>query len=94
MSVDTFIERLAGIVVIELYKLPRDLDEAISHLPAIVFTALVVPALLYPNGTLFASLHNNRLIAGSLAAIIAIKTQNILFTITAGMILLYFLQAL
>ncbi|MCB0000813.1 MAG: AzlD domain-containing protein, partial [Anaerolineales bacterium] len=44
-------------------------------------------------GSLDISLHNFRLLAGLGGALVAWKTRNVLFTILAGMLLLWTLEA-
>jgi branched-subunit amino acid transport protein len=61
--------------------------------PAAVLTAVVIPLLFYEDGALEASLGNERLLAGLVAALIARRTRSVLFTLGGGMATLWTLQA-
>ena len=45
----------------------------------------IVPALFLPKGQLDITLHNHYLLAGILAAVVAYKSRNIVYTIVLGM---------
>jgi branched-subunit amino acid transport protein len=62
--------------------------------PPAALTAIILPELLTPGGTLDISLNNHRLIAGLLAIIVAWRTKNIFLTIIIGMAALLIMQAL
>lgn len=70
-------ERLGGV--------PPRLETALGFVPAAVLSALVVPAVLAPEGSL-SVLGNDRLIAGAVAALVAWYTESILATIVVGMV--------
>jgi branched-subunit amino acid transport protein len=69
-------------------------QRALRFVPAAVLSAIIFPELLVWDGTLFLSPANPRLIAGILAALIAWRTKNVLFTIGVGMVVLLALQQL
>jgi branched-subunit amino acid transport protein len=69
-------ERLGGV--------PARVETALGFVPAAVLSALVVPAILAPDGSL-SVLGNDRLLAGVLAAVAAWYTESILATIVVGM---------
>jgi branched-subunit amino acid transport protein len=58
-----------------------------------VLAAVVMPLLFLQDGALEASLGNERLIAGLLAALIAWRTRNVLLVLGGGMVALWTLQA-
>jgi branched-subunit amino acid transport protein len=62
--------------------------------PAVVFPALLAPALLFRDGMLAVSLGNGRLIAGIMAVIVARSTKNLPLTVVLGMTTLCILQAI
>ncbi len=86
--------RLSFIVFLDKARVPTMLRQALRFVPIAVLSALIAPALFFPNGTLDVSLSNNRLIAGTLAILVAWRTKNVLLTIGSGMACLLILQAL
>jgi len=68
-----------------LGEVPETAETALGMVPAAVLAALVAPAVLAPEGTV-AVLGNDRLLAGSAAALVAWYTENILATIVVGLV--------
>ncbi|GHO46176.1 AzlD domain-containing protein [Ktedonospora formicarum] len=60
--------------------------------PIAVLTAIILPQLVLPTGSIDFSTGNPRWIAGILAALIAWWTRNVFLTIAAGMVALWLLQ--
>lgn len=54
--------------------------------------ALVVPRLVYVGGSLALGVENTQFIAGSLAALVAWRTENMTATIAVGMVALWRLE--
>lgn len=94
IGLGTFALRLSFIHLWGRIELPQVVHRALRFIPAAVLAALVVPALVRPEGAIDFSLHNLRLIAGVLAAAVALLTRNVLFTLGAGMAALWLLQAI
>lgn len=94
IGLGTFALRLSFIHLWGRVQLPEIVHRALRFIPAAVLAALVVPAIVRPEGALDLSLHNLRLIAGLLAAVVALFTRNVLLTLAAGMGTLWLLQAL
>ena len=90
----TFALRLSFIALLGRMETPLFLGRALRFVPAAVLTAVVVPLLFYENGSLEASLGNERLLAGLVAALIAWRTRSVLFTLGGGMATLWALQAI
>lgn len=86
MAAMTFITRFASLGIFRTTGLPAWLDRWLKHIPTAILTALIVPALLLPQGELFISLQNHYLIAGLLSAVIAYRSRNILATLGVGML--------
>lgn len=63
---------------------PRRVEVALGMVPAAVLSALVVPAVLAPDGTVVLA-GNGRLVAGAAAALVAWYTESILATIVVGL---------
>ena len=90
----TFGLRLSFIFLFGRVDAPPMLQRALKYVPVAVLPALVLPSLLIRDGTLDASLGNERLIAGILAAVVAWRSKSVLLTIVVGMISLWILQVL
>jgi branched-subunit amino acid transport protein len=94
MGIITYGIRLSMIVLLEKIEIPDRLKQALRFVPPAVLSAIIFPELLQPGGYLDISLGNERLLAGLLAIIVAWRTKNVLWTIAAGMAVLWFLQSL
>ena len=90
----TFALRLSFIALVGRMATPHFFGRALRFVPAAVLTAVVIPLLFYANGALDFSLGNERLLAGLVAALIAWRTRNVLFTLGGGMAALWTLQAI
>lgn len=88
----TYLLRLSFILIFQRVQIPAYMDRILRLVPPAVFSAMVLPELLVRDGSIQFSITNLRLIAGLLAAIIAIKTRNVLATIASGMVILWILQ--
>lgn len=75
-------------------EMPPRLVRALRFVPAAVLAALVVPALVYSDGALALHAGNARLVAGTLAAVVAWTTHSVVWTIASGMATLWVLTAL
>ncbi len=92
MAVITFLLRFSFIALLDKITLPPVVERGLQYVPAAVFSALIVPALVYNNSELYLSPFNPRLLAGLIAAVVAWRTRNILLTITVGMVSLWLWQ--
>ena len=90
----TFALRFSFIALLGRIQIPPPLGRALRFVPAAVLTAVVIQLLFYKNGALEVSLGNERLLAGLVAALIAWRTRNVLFTLGGGMATLWTLQAI
>ncbi len=81
----TYGVRLVFIVLSDRVVLPALAQRALRFVPVAILTAIVVPALVYPAGTLNLSPLNARLLAGTIAIVIAWRTHNIALTLAGGM---------
>lgn len=89
----TFTIRLSFISLFGAMEIPDMVRRALRFVPPAVLTAIIIPELLMPTGTINLSPGNDRLVAGLLAAVVAWRTKNVVLTILAGMLILYLLQA-
>jgi branched-subunit amino acid transport protein len=85
--------RLSFIVFMGKLRVSPRAQQALRFVPVAVLSALIAPALFFPDGSLALSFSNIRLIAGILAILVAWRTKNVLLTIFTGMACLLILQA-
>lgn len=88
----TFGIRLSFIVILDRWQPPDIIQRSLRFVPVAVLTAIIVPELVMPGGTVDISIGNLRLLAGIVAILVAWKTKNIVWTIIAGMGVLLGLQ--
>jgi branched-subunit amino acid transport protein len=88
----TFGMRFSFIYLFGRYEIPETLRRALRFVPPAVLSAIVLPELLIQSNQFDFSLTNFRLLAGTVAVLVAWKTRNTLLTILAGMAALLILQ--
>lgn len=94
MGLITYAIRLSAIVGLKDKTIPTGVREALDFVPPAVLSAIIFPELLMHGGAVDLTLGNARLIAGVIAAFVAWRTENVLWTVGAGMAVLWILQAL
>lgn len=85
MTLVTFSVRYLPLLVVGRIQLPNNVMRALRYVPVAVLTAIIVPVMLRPQGTLFLSFENAYLVAGVASVVIAWRTRNLLATIAGGM---------
>ena len=90
----TFGTRLSFILLLDRIKVPGWFQRSLRFVPLAVLSAIILPDLAFHNTVIDLSLHNPRLYAGALAALVAWRTKNMLLTILVGMVALLLLLAL
>jgi branched-subunit amino acid transport protein len=88
----TFGMRFSLIFLFGRFEVPETMRKALHYVPPAVLSAIIVPELFYPSGSLDLSFGNTRLLAGIIAMLVAWYTKNTLLTILAGMAVLLILQ--
>jgi len=94
MGIITYAIRLSMIVLSGQIQLGERLQWALRYVPPSVLSAIILPEMLQPGGTVDISLGNERLLAGLIAIVVAWYTKNMIWTVAIGMIALWILQAL
>jgi branched-subunit amino acid transport protein len=84
--------RLSFILLYGKKEMTPRLQQSLRFVPPAVLSAIIFPELLMPGGQFDFSLGNPRLLAGTLAALVAWRTKNVLLTIVVGMVVLLVLQ--
>lgn len=92
IGVITLLTRASFIILAERLRLPQPVQRALQFTPIAALTAILIPEIVAPSGTLQLAQAAPRLIAGAVAAVIAWRTRNITLTIVVGMALLWLLQ--
>lgn len=88
----TFFTRFAFTMLFRRFKISERWNMFMVYVPIAVFTTIIVPALLVPNGELDISFQNEYLIAGIIALLVAYKTKNVVGTVIIGISLILFLR--
>lgn len=83
-GVVTFIIRLSFIAAEGKVAFPPGFRRLLPFVPVATLTALVIPELLMPQGTLWLAWDNARLMAGLTAITIAAMTRSVLWTLVGG----------
>ena len=90
----TFATRLSFIFLLDKIKVPDWFRRGLRFVPVAVLSAIILPELTSPTGTLDLSWHNSQLFAGIIAILVAWRTRNVILTILAGMAALLIFQTL
>jgi branched-subunit amino acid transport protein len=86
MSLVTFAVRYPMLVIFGKLNPPDSIFRALKYVPPAVLTAIIVPALILPDGyQLTIKLTNAYLLAGFVAFGVAWRSRNLLWTIIIGM---------
>lgn len=81
----TYLTRLSFIFLMDHLKMPEWFRRGLRFVPAAVLSAIILPELVKPEGTLNLTINNPQLFGGLVAILVAWKTRNVLLTIAAGM---------
>jgi branched-subunit amino acid transport protein len=90
----TFGQRLSFICLLPVSSLPAPVRRSLRFIPPAILSAIVIPELASPGGTLNISLGNERLIAGTIAAIVAWRTRSTWLTIGVGLVAIWLISIL
>jgi branched-subunit amino acid transport protein len=85
MALVTFLIRYPMLAIVGRIELPAVLMRALRFVPVAVLTAITIPAMLMPQGTIDLNLNNAYLYVGIISGLIAWRTKNLLLTIVLGM---------
>ena len=85
MAAVTMATRIPVLVWLSKRKLPEGLFRALRYVPPAVLAAIIVPAVLLPEGMLALGWDNAPLVAGIVAVLVSWRTRNLLLTILVGM---------
>jgi branched-subunit amino acid transport protein len=94
IGIGTYLSRLSFIGALGDRRMPDTLSRALQYIAPAVLAALVLPAIVRPEGVVDLTAGNLRLFAGAAAAGVAWWTRNVALTTAAGLGTLWILQAL
>ena len=92
VGIGTYLTRLSFIGILGDREIPAYVERPLRLVAPAVLAAIAVPALVAPEGEVFFSFDNLRLLAGVIATIVAWKTRSIGWTIGVGMVSLWVLD--
>ena len=87
-----YASRLSFIAIFARRSIPPLLARALRFVPAAMLTALIVPMVVLPSGTIEPL--SPRVVAALVAAAVAFHARNTLATLAAGMLALWIIQAI
>jgi len=88
----TYLTRLSFIGILGDREIPSYVERPLRLVAPAVLAAIAVPALVAPEGEVFVSFDNLRMLAGIIATAVAWKTRSIGWTIGVGMVSLWILD--
>lgn len=95
VAVGTFLIRLSFIQLFgRMDAVPARVEHALRFVPAAVLTALVAPAYVPLDAAMVPTPDPVRLVAGGVAVLVAWRTESVVKTLAAGMVVLWVLGAL
>lgn len=92
MAIVTFIIRYPVLGVSARIKMAPEFIRVLSYVPPAVLTAIIAPAVLISTGDKIDVITNPRLIGAIAAFVVGIWRQNLLLTISVGMIVFFICQ--
>lgn len=95
LSIGTYAFRVSFFLLVgRILEVPETLERVLRLIPPAALTALILPPIIAPDGSVTLTMSNPRLFAGVVAAVAAWWTENMFATIIVGMIVLYLVAAL
>jgi len=85
LGISTFGIRWSFLSIAGSWRVHPLLESMMKFIPAAVFAALSVPALIFIKSESYSVQPMDRLIAGAIAAVVAYFSCNVLFTILSGL---------
>ena len=89
----TYATRLSFILLLDRIQVPDWFRRGLRFVPVAVLSAIVLPELTSPDGSLSLTWRNPQMAAGAVAILVAWRTKNMLLTILAGMAALFIFKA-
>lgn len=84
MAAVTYLTRATFLVLFGRFTLPEWLTKGLRFIPLGIMSAFIAPSLVAPRGNLDISLSNYYLLAGLVAAIVALRWRNVFLSMGSG----------
>lgn len=95
MTLVTFGVRYPVLALVGRLRLPEVVLRALRFVPPAVLSAIIFPAVVFPDGDqIRLGLDNPRILAVIIAGLVSWRSKNLLLTIVVGMVALWVLQVL
>ena len=93
MMLVTFGVRYPVLALVGRFTLPEIVQRGLRYVPPAVLSAIIAPAVFFPDGErLMLEVDNPRIAASIIAVLVAWRSKNLLLTIVVGMAALWILQ--
>ena len=92
VGIGTYLTRLSFIGILGTRGVPTYVERPLRLVAPAVIAAIAIPELVAPEGEVFISFDNLRLLAGLVATVVAWKTRSIGWTIGVGLVSLWILD--
>lgn len=93
VAISAYLFRLSFFVIFDrIDDVPEWGDRVLRYVAPAVLAALVFPQIMYIDGSV--SLLNPRLIAGTVAGVVAWKTENLAVIVTVGMVVFWIVSGM
>jgi branched-subunit amino acid transport protein len=89
MALVTFGVRYPVLALVSRIRLPDAVLGALKFVPPAVLSAIILPEVVMPDGSLALNINNPELVASIVAMLIAWRTRNLLLTIVLGMLAMW-----
>lgn len=89
MTVVTFIPRYLPIALADYFSLPPLVLRALPYIPIAVLSVIIAQNTFFIDGSLTLAADNHRLLTAILAAIVAVVTKKLSWTIGIGLIIFF-----
>jgi len=94
VGLGTFALRASCIMLLGKFEQPPWMEAALRYVPPAVLAAIISSSLFIEGEVVRVDVSDPRLAAAACAAVVAWLTRSLFFTIAAGMVVLWLLQAL
>lgn len=94
VGIGTYLTRLSFIGIFGNRRLPDVVREGLRFIAPAVLAALILPAVVRPDGPIDLTLANPRWLAAAVAGLVTWRTKNIALTAVAGLFALWLIDAI
>ncbi|MBK5267437.1 MAG: AzlD domain-containing protein [Acidimicrobiia bacterium] len=94
IGIGTVLLRGSFLAILGPGSIPPALERALRFVPAAVFPAIALPAVLVVDGSYAIGFDNYRIYAAVVAGVVGYRTKNLSFTMVAGLATLWVLEGL